>query len=97
MWFNYDPRSGTNFLAFTSTSRTTEITISDDAFDRGVWVVAASIIHEFAHLNGAPGQDGSGSRAAEESLKHCGFAAHFNPDAIGIMRVYSELRGTRLA
>jgi len=90
-WINWHPRSGEQFDAFSATSRPKEITFSNDGLSRGAWAVVASIVHEMAHLNGAPGVDGSGSNAAEQSLLHCGLKAHFRSSAIG-MRHYTEIQ-----
>ncbi len=45
----------------------------------GRWTVAASLVHELAHVNGAPGD----SHAAEATLPCCGFAALYVPTIIG--------------
>ncbi|WP_305985553.1 hypothetical protein [Roseibium sp. MMSF_3544] len=47
-----------------------EIGIADRAFRMGRWTVLATIIHELAHLNGAPGH--GGDTRAEEAVYHCG-------------------------
>lgn len=47
-----------------------EIGIAERAFRMGRWTVLATIIHEFAHLNGAPGH--GGDTRAEEAVYHCG-------------------------
>jgi len=46
-----------------------EIAIGPRAFRIGRWTVLATLIHELAHANGAPG---GASRLAEEALPHCG-------------------------
>lgn len=90
-FINWDPRVNVNFLGFTATSRPMEITISQLTLTNNAWFTAATIVHEMAHLNGAPGQDGSGNNAAEQGLKHCGFAHFFNPNAIGDNQDYAEI------
>lgn len=46
-----------------------EIAITPPSYLWGRWTVLATLIHELAHINGAPG---SRSQAAEEALLHCG-------------------------
>ncbi|QPK63497.1 hypothetical protein IVG45_22340 [Methylomonas sp. LL1] len=47
----------------------TECAIGPSAFRIGRWTVLATLIHELAHCNGAPG---GASTAAEDALPHCG-------------------------
>jgi hypothetical protein len=47
----------------------TECAIGPRAFRKGPWTVLATLIHELAHCNGAPG---GGSTVAEDALPHCG-------------------------
>ena len=47
----------------------TECAIGPAAFRGGRWVVLATLIHELAHCNGAPG---GGSTVAEDALPRCG-------------------------
>ena len=46
----------------------TECAIGPAAFRGGRWAVLATLIHELAHCNGAPG---GGSTVAEDALPHC--------------------------
>jgi hypothetical protein len=46
-----------------------ELCISALAFRVSKWTVLATLIHELAHINGAPG---GASRLAEAALIHCG-------------------------
>ena len=46
-----------------------EIAIGPRSYRIGQWTVLATLIHELAHVNGAPG---SPSQQAEEALLHCG-------------------------
>jgi len=57
-----------------------EVTIGASEFRIGRWSVAATIIHELAHVNGASATTGD----AESMLNCCGFRAHFRPGAIGV-------------
>ena len=81
IWISYHSRTGDGFFGLTSTKRPKEITITGDAFAGGIRVVAATIVHELAHVNGAPGAPSS---MAEGSLNSCGFGDQFNPNAVGI-------------
>ena len=53
-------------------------------FPEAVGWIAATLVHELAHVNGAPG--GMESKAAEATLPPCGFSDKFNPVVVG-MRV----------
>jgi len=58
LWVNYDPVT----TAFGLTNHGfREIAIGESAFRVGKWTVLATLIHELAHINGAPG--GSDTRA----------------------------------
>jgi hypothetical protein len=48
------------------------ITINEYSISRGRWLVAATLVHEFAHINGAPGTD----HRAEATLPPCGMGAN---------------------
>jgi hypothetical protein len=52
-------------------------------------LIAGTLVHELAHVNGAPG--GMESKAAEATLPPCGFDDLFNPALVG-MRVWRPLR-----
>lgn len=67
IWINYDP-SATEFGA-NSVAHPNEIAIGPSAFRIGRWTVLATLIHELAHVDGAPG---GASTQAEEALLHCG-------------------------
>lgn len=57
-----------------------DITITDFSIRVGRWTVAATLVHEFAHVNGAPGT----THQAESTLPCCGFAALHDPNIIGV-------------
>jgi hypothetical protein len=77
LWINWHPYSGCGFLGATSRG---EITLSNDCFDKGVWVAVATIMHEMAHVNGAP----AGTSAAEDTLKNCGMWKHWSAGSVGL-------------
>lgn len=69
IWVNYGPGIAAPYYgkAYFATG---EIGIADRAFRMGRWTVLATIIHELAHINGAPGH--GGDTRAEEAVYHCG-------------------------
>ena len=69
VWISHDP---TNHGAYGVTSGN-DVSISKLAFDGGRWVVAATLVHELAHVNGAPGHT---TAQAEATLSCCGLRAH---------------------
>ena len=50
-----------------------------------VRVIAATLVHELAHVNGAPG-GWTDSKAAESTLPPCGFDDQYNPAMVGSIR-----------
>ena len=67
IWINYDP-SATEFGA-QSVAHPNEVAIGPRAFRIGRWTVLATLIHELAHVGGAPG---GGDQRAERALLHTG-------------------------
>jgi hypothetical protein len=65
-----------------------EITISISEFRVGRWSVAATLVHELAHVNGADTVTGD----AENTLNCCGLRGHFRPGAIGVSERTSNER-----
>jgi hypothetical protein len=57
-----------------------DVAITHAAFSRSWTFVAATLVHELAHINGAPGPP---SRAAEDTLRHCGFEWQRDPTVVG--------------
>ena len=65
-WINYEDnprRYGATVMVGQA-----EMAISSTAFRKGRWVVLATLIHELAHVGGAPGF----SHAAEQAVLACG-------------------------
>lgn len=70
MWINYHPTfNGYGITPGYGSGFATEFAIATFAFRAGKRLVLATIIHELAHCNGAPGGD---SRVAEQALIACG-------------------------
>lgn len=67
IWINYDP-SAVEFGA-QSIAHPNEISIGPSAFRIGRWTVLATLIHELAHVDGAPG---GVDQHAERALLHTG-------------------------
>lgn len=57
-----------------------EVTIGASEFRGGRWTVAATLVHELAHTNGASGA----TLDAENTLKCCGLFGLFRPGSIGM-------------
>lgn len=56
-----------------------DVTICQLAFDAGVFTVAGTLVHEFAHLNGASPT----THDAEATLPSCGFGKIYDKTIIG--------------
>jgi hypothetical protein len=69
IWINYAIPLGIPFMGQSVGDSYNEIAISSWAFRNGKWTVLGTLIHELAHINGAPEWP---SQAAEEALVHCG-------------------------
>lgn len=74
IWVNYHPTMP--FFGETNQVSGKEIAISEKSFKIGRWTVLATLIHELAHTDGAPGGDGQTSRA--------GTALMWSGQAVGI-------------
>ena len=79
VWLHYDPEFKKGKYGARRRG-TKDITISAYAFRGGDhWTVAATLIHELAHVNGAPGND----TQAEDTLKSCLLHKLHDPTIIG--------------
>ena len=78
VWISYCP-SRTTF-GFTDSVGGKEITVCQMAFNRGVWVVGGTIIHEMGHVNGAD----TSSHDAEGTLLCCGYSKVHDSTIIGV-------------
>lgn len=76
VWISYDPASTGNRYGATLRK---EITISAFSLKMGHWTVAATLVHELAHVNGAGGT----TTAAEDTLKSCLLRGLHDPTIIG--------------
>ena len=83
VWINY---SSTNTADWGFTRDPKDVVICKQTFAKGYLFVAATIVHELAHVGGAPGKAASPpSNAAEAALKHCLLAQMFDPDVFGVL------------
>ena len=68
VWISYEARTTTGWYGATNTVGGNEITISQAAFNKGRWWVAGTLVHEMAHVNGAP----ANTVDADDTLLYCG-------------------------
>ncbi len=78
VWINYDPENRQGKYG-AHRRGTKEIAISKYALRMGRWTVAATLVHELAHVNGAPGNNSQ----AEDTLKTCLLKGLHDPTIIG--------------
>lgn len=82
VWINYDPgTAGGRYGATRDGSK--NITISNFALRMGRWTTAATIVHELAHVNGAPSGN---SHAAEGTLRSCLLQGLEDPNILGVIQ-----------
>lgn len=80
IFINYDPTPGANIYGDTH-SNDKDIALHRWCTDtKNFWIIAATIVHELAHIGGAPGQP---SPAAEQALPKCGFQRQYDPTITG--------------
>lgn len=78
VWINFDPLNNQGDFGAT---RGNEITITAFSLNMGRWTVAATLVHEMAHVNGAPGN----THAAEATLRSCLLSGLEDPTIIGVV------------
>ena len=94
IWISYDPdRSGRKF-GVTERVGGREISITEFALRMGAWTTAATLIHELAHTNGAPGRR---SHAAEAALSTCLLRALEDKRILGAIQRASRFGGVGVA
>lgn len=77
IWINFDPSLHAGDYAAT---RGSDVTITAFALSRGRWTVAATLVHELAHVGGAPG---GRSPLAEQTLLPCLLGELRQPGLVG--------------
>jgi hypothetical protein len=90
VWISYDSRKTVDWYGITNFVGGKEISISQETFDKGRWFVAGTLVHEMAHVNGAPVTTGD----ADNTLLYCGVKSAYE-GAIGMRQ--SGTSDTRLA
>jgi hypothetical protein len=80
VWINYEPRDR-DWYGITLGVGGNDISISQIAFNKGRWWVAGTLVHELAHVNGAPISTGQ----ADDTLLCCGIKDAYE-GAIGMSR-----------
>ncbi|WP_165220539.1 hypothetical protein [Aquisphaera insulae] len=80
IWISYNSNTEEGLFGITYKN---DISIASYVFTlrEPVRWIAATLIHELAHVNGAPGT--TDSKAAEETLPPCGFDDKYNPATVG--------------
>ena len=91
IFISFDP-SGPN-SGVTDAVGGKEITVSASEFRVGRWSVAATLVHEFAHTNGASGA----TMDAENTLNCCGLNGLFRAGSIGLQDPGPDDNGPRYA
>jgi hypothetical protein len=76
VWINFDPSLQNGDYGAT---RGKEVTITAFSLRAGYWTVAATLVHELAHVNGASGT----THDAEGTLRSCLLKNLENPSIIG--------------
>lgn len=77
IWINYDPANDGELCGWTRPNvYPMDIVLTQYSLRMGKWLAAATIIHELAHLNGAPGGD---SHTAELRVLECGLHSANGP------------------
>jgi hypothetical protein len=67
VWINYEPRNR-GWYGVTHGVGGKDISIAQIAFNKGRWWVAGTLVHELAHVDGAPAT----TTAADDTLLECG-------------------------
>jgi hypothetical protein len=83
VWVSYNPHMVDGFFGITYQR---DIALAEYIFTlrEPVRWIAATLVHELAHVNGAPG--GMESKDAESTLPPCGFDDKYNPATVGAVR-----------
>ncbi|PCI42211.1 MAG: hypothetical protein COB51_13330 [Moraxellaceae bacterium] len=82
IWLNYDPdNTGRLWGWVIPAGHPKDVVLSQYTLNMGRWTVAATIVHELAHLNGAPG---AGSHEAELRVKECRMKSALGPYEPGV-------------
>ena len=87
IWISYDPDNHGHKFGVTNRVGGDEISITRFALRMGRWTTAATLVHELAHTNGAPGGN---SHAAEGTLRNCLLQGLEDPTIVGTVQKVSR-------
>lgn len=80
IFIDYSPSAISGFFGATH-SNDKDVCITAWCLDtHHKWMIAATLVHEFAHIAGAPG---GVSHAAEKAADQCGFKPQYDPTILG--------------
>ena len=83
IFINFSPSTTIGFYGATH-SNDKDVCISAWCLDHtNRWMIAATIVHEFAHIGGAPG---GASHSAEKAVDMCGFKSQYDPTILGSIK-----------
>jgi hypothetical protein len=83
IFINYSSSAVPGLYAATN-SNDKDIAVTRWCIDKhNPWMIAATIVHEFGHIGGAPG---GASHAAEAAVRECGFGPQYDPTILGSLR-----------
>lgn len=83
IFINFSPSLTGGFFGATH-SNNKDVCVSAWCLDNhNHWMVAATIVHEFAHIGGAPGGT---SHDAEKAVEKCGFKPQYDPTILGSIK-----------
>ena len=94
VWVNYADAPMAAPWGFTAAG-TKEMAIHARSLTRGYLWVAATMVHEMAHVNGASGR--SDDNSAERALKSCLLAQLFDPNVFGLLEDWHNPDQTGIA
>lgn len=87
IFIDFSPSTTSGFFGATHSSLK-DVTLTAWCIDaNNIWMIAATIVHEFAHVDGAPGGT---SHAAEKANDMCGFKPQYDPTIVGSIRDLSK-------
>jgi hypothetical protein len=88
VFINYSPSTSVGVFAATH-SNDKDITLTRWCVEHhNHWMIGATIVHELAHIGGAPG---GVSHAAERAAHECGFRPQYDPIILGTLRSLAGL------
>ena len=94
IWINYDSTNNGALWGWTiPPSFPNDLVITKYALGMGHWSTAATIVHELAHLNGAPG---GSSHSAEHTVKACRMRSRRGPYDSHVVGSVVQRRDTRI-